>query len=775
MNREASIMSNENNYMPIVPREGGPLAIPPAGSQGSVLATAIWRRKGFFLLTILVALAAGAAYLFLVTPRYTGRARLYVRQGYPRVLSESDGVLVDARTYLFTQAELMKSEPVLQIALEEPDVAKSTTLAGALDPVEKLKAVLDAEVGVKNDIIDLTCSAELAGEAAAIANAVARAYVQYHADVGRSSAGEILNILQREKAEKEQELTALLEDMVGFKHANRTLSFQSDRGNIVFQRLTKLADGLTEGQLDLIKARTDYEAVRSVTQDPAALQRLLATGQFEAVWQAVGSSNGEERGLQAQLDELELELVVRRQQSTDHSPAVLVLLDKIETLKAQLRRRQEQFAEACLAAAKERWGACHQQQEQLQAAFDEQRLMAENLNIQAARYAVLESQLQRAERACGMLDERIKELSVSEDAGGLNITLLETAKVPREPSAPKRAQVMGISGALGLIAALGLVLVRDWRDEKLRSTDEVSNMLGTRVLGALPSKRRSARLSGKSKRVVLLEKRSHTAEACRRIRTALLCVKTDGPAKTLLVTSPQRGDGKSTLVSSLAVMMALAGRRTLVVDADLRRPTQHRLFRVPRFSGLTDVLQGKGNAADFARHTSVDGLDILPCGPVVSSPSELLHSCAMAETLAEVSQVYDYVFVDSPCLLPLADAQILAARCDMALLVLRANKTTLKSAQIAIDNLVSVGGRLLGVVVNDVPRTDGYYVESKYESAGRRNDEGSDRSSGGGGAWTAAGPSAGASRKKAPGARVFAGIWKGLTAALRGKAGPSTT
>ena len=208
---------------------------------------------------------------------------------------------------------------------------------------------------------------------------------------------------------------------------------------------------------------------------------------------------------------------------------------------------------------------------------------------------------------------------------------------------------------------------------------------------------------------VHLESKSVVAEAYRTIRTAVFFGAPKENAKAIHITSPTPGDGKSTLASNLAITMAQAGQRTLIIDADFRKPVQHKIFELDDGKGLSSLLAGRDTIEQVVQPTEIDGLDIMTCGPDVPNPSELLNSDIFAETLKKLTERYDRVIVDSPPVAPVADAQILAAVCDITLLVVRAEKTTRRQAQHARDSLLSVGAQILGAVVNDVQQKRGQY------------------------------------------------------------------
>ena len=215
-----------------------------------------------------------------------------------------------------------------------------------------------------------------------------------------------------------------------------------------------------------------------------------------------------------------------------------------------------------------------------------------------------------------------------------------------------------------------------------------------------------------------LKPKSIIAEAYRTIRTSVFFGAARGKARTILITSPAPGDGKTTLASNLSIAIAQAGQRTLIIDADLRKPKQHRIFDIGSEPGLADVLSGEVRLDDAIKQGTVKGLDILSCGSQVSNPSEILNSEAFALILDNLMKCYDRIIIDSPPVVPVADSQIIAARCDIVLLVVRADKSTRKIAQRARNNIVSVGGNLLGVIVNDVAHKHsryGYY--GRYQSS----------------------------------------------------------
>ncbi|CAN5369080.1 hypothetical protein BH09PLA1_BH09PLA1_35790 [soil metagenome] len=291
------------------------------------------------------------------------------------------------------------------------------------------------------------------------------------------------------------------------------------------------------------------------------------------------------------------------------------------------------------------------------------------------------------------------------------VTILETGRVEPKASSPKKSNTLALAGVIGLVLGSALALLRDRMDNRLRTIEEVQGYVGLTILGVVP------RMPGRRTAVaramaVHLDPRSEVAEAYRTIRTAVYFTGqgAGNRAKTLLVTSPEPGDGKTTSASNLAIAIAQTGRNILLLDADFRKPTQHKNLDVKDSVGLSSVLAGIETLDRAIQRTGVEGLDILPCGPIPENPSEILNSQEFGELIDRLALKYDHILFDSPPCNLVTDARILGAVCDASILVLRAEKSTRKAAEHARNALLSVGSNVLGVIVNDVPRGKGYEV-----------------------------------------------------------------
>ena len=737
--------------------------LPQAGDlpQEGLLQIAL-RCRWLIFSTTVVFLAAAFLYLLKAPPIYTSTSRLYVEQSGPRIIDEYKGIMTQSKNYLYTQGELVKSTPIVAEAVDNAQFKQFRTFAGTDNVAAYVKKSLNVTIGRKDDIIAVSFDSPYPVEAAQVVNAVVDSYINYHSARKRTTVSEVLKILQKEKVKRDEELSEKFEQMLEFTRTSDIVSFDNKGEHIVLQRLTKLSEALTEAQLATVEAKADFEAVKNMADEPGKVK------QFAAIRPAAGVRifvNDLQVQLQSKLEDTQVELKNAKLYYTDNHPSIQAIRAKIEHIKAQLDEQARQFADAYLGAMKIKWITAKQRESELQTSFETQRKAAQELNVKAAEYSVLQSELKRTERLCDILDNRIKELNITEDTGALNISILEVARPATSPSKPQKARVMAIALVIGLMFGSGFALLRDWLDYRLRSTEEISAVLGVPILGVVPTMSEdqpivahgqriwlqlralaatayrtiyafifsgqakggtdtavvASSVAGGSKNVsekkvivnrgqkVHLKSKSLVAEAYRTIRTAVFFGVPKGQAKTILITSPAPGDGKSTLVSNLAITMAQAGQRTLILDADFRKPMQRSIFEIDSEKGLSSSLAGTITLDEAIQPCPVEGLDLLSCGPEVPNPSEILNSDAFAALLADLSQRYDRIVVDSPPVTLVADSQILAAICDVTLLVLRAGKSSRRLSQQARDSLLSVGAHILGVIVNDVPRKQGRY------------------------------------------------------------------
>jgi non-specific protein-tyrosine kinase len=300
------------------------------------------------------------------------------------------------------------------------------------------------------------------------------------------------------------------------------------------------------------------------------------------------------------------------------------------------------------------------------------------------------------------------------------LRVLEPATTPSFPIGPRMSQNVLLAAIVGLVLALAAVVLIEVIDDTLKTTEDARRALNLPVLGSV------ARFSGSgyAERLVYASPaNSALAEAYRVLRTNLQFSTVGKPMRTLMVTSSKPKEGKSTTASNLAIVVAQSGKKVILVDGDLRRPVQHRVFELDNEQGLTSAfLDTKTGIDRFLKPVTTDSLSVLPSGPVPHNPSELLDSGRMLEVIEELKSRADIVIFDSPPVLSVADATILAAKMDGVLLVVDSGYTRRGTAKRAKEVLQGIGANIVGVVVNRaVVKAEADYYDYSYGSDGQKH------------------------------------------------------
>jgi capsular exopolysaccharide synthesis family protein len=313
-----------------------------------------------------------------------------------------------------------------------------------------------------------------------------------------------------------------------------------------------------------------------------------------------------------------------------------------------------------------------------------------SLELLEERYARLADQYERA---------RLAEAVRSEP-----LSVLEPATVPEAPVSPGRALTIAVALLLGLVGGTGLAFLIEHLDPRLYTARHIEDVVNLSVLGAVPATPR-ARPGG------LFDPDSPAQEAIRRVRARVLESDRDASRRSVLVTSAEPGEGKSTVAANLAVSIAQTGRATVVVDGDLRLPAQHRIFDLPNEVGLSSVLRRDATVAAALQASQFAGVRVITSGPTPPNPAELLGSSEMVAVLAELAGSFDVIVLDAPSLLAVADALVLARAVDGVVLVVGRAQARAETVRAAREELISARARSIGVVVNraELDASHAYY------------------------------------------------------------------
>ena len=679
------------------------------------LVEVLWRRRWVVGLTMGVCVLAGAIYLACAPRVYRATATVLVNFSAPKALNEGFASGVDSDNYLQTQAEVMRSSRVLTRAIGEAESSAVRTLGEATDALGWLKRGGAFQVDVprkRSDTLVVSMDSRWPDEAAALVNAVIRAYIVERGEQQRATGADMVKRLETEKAGLARRREECAAAMVRMKRDNGVLSFRDEPSNSSMDSALTLSRAVIAAELAVIELRGQEKAVERAISDPKALEAYVAAQQLRG-----------REFIDPQFEELQRQaitagILAATQRTTlgPMHPRLQVLGWVDAELRSRINVRTREIAAAHLASVRAQRVAAEERLTELRAAHHEREGRALALTPAAAEYAKQESEAERLQRQIELLDRRLTEVSVNSAAGTpLDVRVLEPAQVEAKPIKPSNPMTLAVALLTGCMAGAGLAIIRDRRDVRLRTPHDVRVALATPVVAMVP--RIDPRLSPVVRgRLVQLDPRSPAAEAYRSIRTALrLGVAHD--AKTILIASPAEGDGKSTTASNLAVAFALAGERTLLIDCDLREPVQHLIFGLDspagdgagELSGLTGILTDRASIADAICPTDVPGLHILPCGALPINPSELLAGKPFALLVQTLAAAFDRLIFDSPPLTHFSDGRVLAASADATVVVVRMNQSARHLGLLALDGLNRVGANVVGAVANDVTSPSSQY------------------------------------------------------------------
>lgn len=306
--------------------------------------------------------------------------------------------------------------------------------------------------------------------------------------------------------------------------------------------------------------------------------------------------------------------------------------------------------------------------------------------------------------------------------GGNNpnyLTVIEPAQLPTVPVSPNVKMIVALASAVGFMLGLSGALLLEYIDDTVKTTEDLNASFGVTALGNV------ARMKGKDYKGRLVSAQDSFApevEAYRLIRTNIQFAAVDEPTKSIVVTSPSPGEGKSLTAANLAIVMAQAGHKTILVDSDLRMPVMHKIFQLPNVDGLTDLLRSpKSEIDETIKDTGIENLQVITSGPLPPNSSEMLVSLRMQELIQCLENMADMVIFDSPPILAVTDPAILSQRVDGIVLVVQTGRTHRGSIKQALNRLRQIEANVLGIVLNQAPGARaGYYYYSHYTRSSAR-------------------------------------------------------
>ena len=529
--------------------------------------------------------------------------------------------------------------------------------------------------------------------AARIANKLAEDYIQANLEVKWDETEKASQWLQGKLVELKGKLEKTEDSLEAYAKANSIL-FVNDKQNMATQRLDQLLTEYTKAQAD----RYQKESLNS----------LVEAGKIQDLPDVLGNAmiqNLEEKLADAQKEYAEVLATVK-----PDFPKARQWKRQVDALQAEVDKQKQAVAGTIV----DQYQSAVAREQYLAQAVADQKKVVDDIAEKSVQYNILKREVDTNRQLYEGLLQRMKEAQVTATSTASNIRIVDSAETPKSPVSPR--VLLNLLGGLmlGLGLGVGLAFFQEYLDKTLKDPDEVERLLHLPSLGVLPRfASNGAHASENVDQDLLvpthdltvapaLQTQAEALEAFRSLRTSILLSANPVP-RLILVTSALPEEGKTTTTLNLGATLASLGSRVVIVDCDMRRPACHRSTGVKNSPGFVQCLTGRVTLAEAVYPVpGVPNLSVIPCGPIPPNPAEVLSTPLAAQLLRQLRSEYDYVLVDSPPLLSVADSRVLATITDAAVLVARAFVTPYDVVRRARNLLLSAGSRVLGVALNDV-------------------------------------------------------------------------
>jgi capsular exopolysaccharide synthesis family protein len=532
--------------------------------------------------------------------------------------------------------------------------------------------------------------------AAQVANTLVELYIEQAVDFRfntTSEATEFLSERLRDQKKKLEEAEKALQD---FRRRNSLVNF--DEQGVTSDKVQALETAVMSARMNRIQKETLYSQLRSLSPAQVAMSSaFLSSPIAQKIKEEISTLKAEQARLSETLGE--------------KHPDMVRVRSEIKAAEDKLAAEGQSF----MRGAQGDYQLAANQEGTLLANLESARREALNVNSIAVEYGVLKREVESNRQLFDSLMSRAKETGLETELKSSNVRIVERAEVPGAPISPQHRKNYELGALIGLALGVGLTLLFEHLDNTIKTPEDVKEHLGLPFLGMVPDvAAKSGSTLPRPSPVILKNQTSAVAEAYRVLRTNLIFTSADAAGRALLVTSANPGEGKTTTVVNLAASLALNGARVLAVDADLRRPTIHQHFAIAKAPGLSDLIVGKCQASEAIQTTRVKGLQVLPCGYVPPNPAELLGSATMKQVVNALRSHYDWVLIDTPPILAMADTPVLCPLVDGVVLVIGAEVSRRPGLQRAIDQVLGLGAKITGVVLNKVNLEKNSYYYGQY-------------------------------------------------------------
>jgi capsular exopolysaccharide synthesis family protein len=694
----------------------------------------ILRKHQWLILSFMLAVVTIVAIAtFRMQPVYVATARVEIDRENANILpfqgTDSYDFMMDLENYIETQSKILTSETLALQTIRNNNLSArpefsspngpseaiaSGSLANQKRPPELAEFLNSLSVKrVPNSrLMDVSFESTDPQLAARIVNAHITSYIEQNFRSKYDATTHASIWLADQLGELKIRVQKSEDARIAYERQNQIWALD-DKQNITSQRLSDVNKQLTDAQSERMRKESLYQFAKSgnldavpQVQNSSALSDLMrkrneATAQYTDQLSQYGPNFPKVQRLQAQLKELD-QTIEKEKQKT------------LNVLESDYREAQ-------------------QRETLLTKALDQQKAETNQMAGKLVEYNILKREAEANKTLYEGLMTKLKETAISAGLRSSNIRVVDPAMIPSTPARPAKARNVALAFLVGLVGGIGLALMREYLDNTVKTPDDVETLSRLPSLAVVPqfadsngSGKRHGLLQGFSsnghdKRIELVAQhlpKSQMSEAFRALRTSILLSQADHPPQVILVTSALPREGKTTAAANLAVTLAQLGDRTVLVDADLRKPGVGRLLNLGsgKYAGLSSYLAGV-SSLDLVSvpHPAIPNLVAIPTGPLPPNPADLLSSHKLVEAIAELRTKFKFIVIDSPPVMAATDAVILSVQADGVLIVVRSGETPKEAFTRTRDLLNSVKCRILGVILNAVDaHAPDYYYSYRY-------------------------------------------------------------
>ena len=705
---------------------------------------------------VFVGFVAFASIVSLASTRlYTATAKIQIERSNPQVapvqgIEKIDAPVYDRYDYYETQYDILASRSVAArtikaLALDsDPRFVRDTklgekgiverlieTIRAAFPGAGKMSEEVVEELGVdprwidayermlaiepvrNSRLVKVSFTSEVATLSAEVANRHVEEYVSASLDQRIETTMRAKEFLEEELAKSKERVDAAEVVLNQFRKEKGIIALDGGDSDIVASRLGDLNEKFTEAQADRIRLEGQYRVIeqRDYESLPDVLRSLLI------------------QQLKQEVSKIEVEVAELSKTYLPTFPTMQEALAREAQAKSRLRAEIRKIVEGIRSG----YLAAQEREKELGRQLEQQRQLALAQKDVGAEYNTLARDVESARGLYANLLQRLKDVDVAREVKTSNVSVVDPAATPIRKSYPRTMFNLFLASFAGLFFGTAIAFLVDYFDDTVKSPEDIEKRLSLPTLGVVPAftapalsygEKRAERAGTKAPPspstdlVVARAPRSVVAESYRTIRTAILMSSADHTPQAMLFTSGAPAEGKTVTAVNQALTLADSGANVLLVDADIRKPRIHSLLGLNNATGLSTYLAGQVDLDKVIHKVPLVGnalrgtLHAMPSGPFPPNPAELLGSQRMRETLAMLRERYDFIVVDSPPVLPVTDAVVLSGLVDGVVLVARGRETPIDVVVQARDRLRFAGAKILGVVLNDVELTGGYYDRS---------------------------------------------------------------